>query len=58
MLPNLLQVIPSRGVKVAGLLGPAAQMEKKSTHIADTPIGLGGTTLWKLAGLVNPLASL
>ncbi|KAK9905677.1 hypothetical protein WJX75_004485 [Coccomyxa subellipsoidea] len=45
------EVIPSRGVKVAGLLGPAAAMDKKSSSIADTPVGIGGTTLWKLAGL-------
>lgn len=52
------QVIPSRGVKIAGLLGPAAAIDRKSSIIADTPVGIGGTNQWKLAGLVrlqNPL---
>jgi hypothetical protein len=55
-LSRSLQVIPSRGVKVAGLLGPAAPIEKKSAHIADVPVGIGGTTMWKLAGLVRAAA--
>lgn len=46
-----VQVIPSRDVKVSGLLGPAACVEKKSQAVADQSIGLGGTTLWKLASL-------
>lgn len=50
---NWVQVITSRGVKVAGLLGPAAAMEKKSSNVADTPVGIGGTNQWKLAGLVG-----
>ena len=48
-----MQVIPSRGVKVAGILGPAAPMEKKSASVADVHVGIGGTTQWKLAGLVR-----
>ena len=47
-----LQVIPSRGVKVAGLLGPASPTDRKGTSFSDTPVGIGGTTQWKLAGLV------
>ena len=46
-------MIPSRGVKVAGILGPAAPMEKKSAAVADVHVGIGGTTQWKLAGLVR-----
>ncbi|EIE23773.1 COP-II coat subunit [Coccomyxa subellipsoidea C-169] len=45
------EVIPSRGVKIAGLLGPAAAMDKKSSSIADTHVGIGGTNQWRLAGL-------
>ena len=48
------QVIPSRGVKVAGLLGPAAALEKKGAAVAEQSVGMGGTTLWRLAGLVRP----
>mmetsp|Transcript_16153 Transcript_16153/g.34976 ORF Transcript_16153/g.34976 Transcript_16153/m.34976 type:complete len:765 (-) Transcript_16153:369-2663(-) len=46
-----LEVIPSKDIKVAGMLGPAARMEKKSPHIADTEVGLGGTTQWRMCGL-------
>ena len=46
-------MIPSRGLKVAGLLGPAAPTDKKGTNVADTSVGIGGTTQWKLAGLVR-----
>ena len=42
-----LEVIPSKDVKVCGLLGPAARMEKKGPHISDTEVGLGGTTQWR-----------
>lgn len=34
------EVVPSRDVKVAGMLGPAARMEKKSPHIADVEVRL------------------
>ena len=54
--PAAVQVIPSRGLKVAGLLGPAAAVEKKSQNVADVAVGIGGTTQWKLAGLVRLLA--
>jgi len=46
-----LEVLPSRDIKVNGLLGSACRAEKKSTHVADTEIGQGGTTLWKMCGL-------
>ena len=46
-----LEVIPSKDVKVCGMLGPAARMEKKSPHISDTEVGLGGTTQWRLCGM-------
>lgn len=51
-----MQVIPSRGVKVAGLLGPASPTDRKGANISDTPVGIGGTTQWKLAGLVRHAA--
>ncbi len=37
---------------MAGLLGPASPTDRKGTNFADTPVGIGGTTQWKLAGLV------
>ena len=45
------QVIPSKDVKVSGLLGPAARMEKKSSHVADSEVGQGGTTQWKMCSV-------
>lgn len=38
-------------VQISGLLGCAARSEKKSPAVADTEVGLGGTSQWKLAGL-------
>ena len=38
---------------MAGLLGPASPTDRKSPNISDTPVGIGGTTQWKLAGLVR-----
>lgn len=38
-------------LQIGGLLGCAARSEKKSAAVADTEVGLGGTTQWKLAGL-------
>lgn len=53
-----LQVICSRDVKVAGLLGSAAAMDAKSSAVAEQQVGLGGTTKWKLASLVSVLPSM
>lgn len=38
---------------MAGLLGAAAPVTEKgrTAAVADSPIGMGGTTQWKLAGL-------
>ena len=50
-----LQVIPSRvdgEVKVSGLLGRAAPIDKKGPAVGDQVVGMGGTTQWKLASLV------
>jgi len=37
--------------QINGLLGLAARSEKKSSAVADSEIGLGGTSQWKLCGL-------
>jgi len=50
------QVIPSRAdgeVKVSGVLGRAAPVEKKGPGVGDQTVGMGGTTQWKLASLVS-----
>ena len=54
-------MIPSRvdgEVKVSGILGRAAPIEKKGPAVGDQVIGMGGTTQWKLASLVSQIPSL
>ncbi|KAG1675309.1 hypothetical protein FOA52_015983 [Chlamydomonas sp. UWO 241] len=46
-----VEIIPSKDIKVSGCLGPVARVDKKSAHIADNEVGVGGTTVWKLCGL-------
>eukprot|EP00803_Ostreobium_quekettii_P006628 evm.model.scf_2332.2 EVM.evm.TU.scf_2332.2 scf_2332:5133-14745(+) len=45
------EVIPSRDIKVAGLLGPAARVERKTSHASDNEVGMGGTTMWKICSM-------
>jgi len=45
------EVIPSRDVKVAGLLGCMSPMENKSGNASDIPVGMGGTTQWKVPSM-------
>mmetsp|Transcript_470 Transcript_470/g.1093 ORF Transcript_470/g.1093 Transcript_470/m.1093 type:complete len:758 (-) Transcript_470:1-2274(-) len=47
------EVLCSRDVKIAGLLGCASASEKKSPSVSDVPIGLGGTSMWKLPTMVE-----
>jgi len=47
----MLEVIPSRDIRICGIIGPAASLEKKTAHVSDTSIGVGGTSLWRLCGL-------
>lgn len=49
------EVITSRDVKTAGVIGPCAALDRKGLPgaVADTPIGSGGTTAWKLCTLTN-----
>ncbi len=37
--------------QVAGVLGPVAKMDKKGLNVSDQPVGLGGTTMWKMCSL-------
>jgi len=49
----VVQVVCSRDVKIAGLLGSAAAIEGKSSAVAEQQVGSGGTTKWRLASLVS-----
>lgn len=46
-----MQVIPSRDVRVAGLLGPASSLKKKGRSVARKAVGQCGTTVWKIPSL-------
>ena len=46
-----LEVITSREFKVAGAIGCCLTMNKKSQSVAESEIGQGGTSAWKLCGL-------
>ena len=49
------EVITSRDVRTAGVIGPCAALDRKGLPgaVADSPIGSGGTTAWKLCTLTN-----
>ncbi|EKX47073.1 secretory protein 23A [Guillardia theta CCMP2712] len=46
-----LDVITSREFKVAGAIGCCASLNKKTPFVAETEIGQGGTSAWKICGL-------
>ncbi|GLU10226.1 hypothetical protein SLE2022_270460 [Rubroshorea leprosula] len=46
-----LEINCSKDVKIQGIIGPCTSMEKKGPNVADTVIGEGNTTAWKLCGL-------
>jgi len=49
------EVITSRDVKTAGVIGPCAALDRKGLPgaVADVQIGSGGTTAWKMCTLTN-----
>ncbi|XP_010532717.1 PREDICTED: protein transport protein SEC23-like isoform X4 [Tarenaya hassleriana] len=46
-----LEVNCSKDIKIQGAIGPCSSLEKKGPSVADTVIGEGNTTAWKLCGL-------
>ena len=52
---GIFEVITSRDVRTAGCVGPCAALDKKTLPgaVADSSIGSGGTTAWKLCSLTN-----
>eukprot|EP00955_Chlamydomonas_euryale_P025590 270071-Chlamydomonas_euryale.AAC.2 len=46
-----VEVIPSKDIKVSGCLGPVARVPRKSSHVADNEVGVGGTTQWKVGAI-------
>mmetsp|Transcript_10919 Transcript_10919/g.36177 ORF Transcript_10919/g.36177 Transcript_10919/m.36177 type:complete len:820 (+) Transcript_10919:78-2537(+) len=52
-----LEIVTSRDFKIAGAIGPCCSMrQKKSSYVADTEIGQGGTNAWSLCGVDPNLA--
>lgn len=48
---GIFEINCSRDVKVQGIIGPCASLEKKGILNSDTAIGQGNTTAWKMCGL-------
>ncbi|KAK8258774.1 hypothetical protein V6Z12_D13G011000 [Gossypium hirsutum] len=48
---GIFEVNCSKDLKVQGVLGPCASLEKRSPLCSDTIIGQGNTSAWKMCGL-------
>ncbi|KAG4376957.1 hypothetical protein GLYMA_18G003500v4 [Glycine max] len=46
-----LEINCSKEIKIQGIIGPCTSLEKKGPSVADTVIGEGNTTAWKMCGL-------
>eukprot|EP01113_Clastostelium_recurvatum_P016077 TRINITY_DN1911_c0_g1_i1.p1 TRINITY_DN1911_c0_g1~~TRINITY_DN1911_c0_g1_i1.p1 ORF type:complete len:769 (+),score=200.66 TRINITY_DN1911_c0_g1_i1:123-2429(+) len=46
-----LDVVTSRELKVCGGIGHMASLNKAGPSVADTEIGMGGTSAWKICGV-------
>src|SRR5271169_5273773 len=47
-----LDVKTTKEIKISGLIGHASSVSNKSTYVGETEIGIGGTSTWKMAGLM------
>ncbi|XP_050237086.1 protein transport protein SEC23 C isoform X3 [Mercurialis annua] len=48
---GIFEVNCSKDVKVQGIIGPCASLEKKGPLCSDTVIGQGNTSAWKMCGI-------
>lgn len=48
---GIFEVSCSKDMKIQGILGPCASLEKKGLQCSETVIGQGNTSAWKLCGL-------
>ncbi|GAB4844046.1 Protein transport protein S23 E [Ancistrocladus abbreviatus] len=46
-----LEINCSKDIKIQGILGPCTSLEKKGAAVADTVIGQGSTTAWKMCSV-------
>jgi protein transport protein SEC23 len=47
-----LDVKCTKEIKVSGLIGHAISATNKSSYVGETEIGIGGTSTWKMAGVM------
>ncbi|XP_048230694.1 protein transport protein SEC23 isoform X2 [Ricinus communis] len=48
---GIFEINCSKDVKVQGIIGPCASLEKKGPLCSDTVVGQGNTSAWKMCGL-------
>ncbi|XP_062154678.1 protein transport protein SEC23 C [Alnus glutinosa] len=48
---GIFEINCSKDIKVQGIIGPCASLEKKGPLCSDTVVGQGNTTAWKMCGL-------
>ncbi|KAK8578394.1 hypothetical protein V6N13_116240 [Hibiscus sabdariffa] len=48
---GIFEINCSKDIKVQGILGPCASLEKKGPLCSDTIVGQGSTSAWKMCGL-------
>ncbi|KAF5464616.1 hypothetical protein F2P56_014682 [Juglans regia] len=48
---GIFEINCSKDIKVQGVIGPCASLEKKGPLCSDTVVGQGSTTAWKMCGL-------
>lgn len=48
---GMLEINCSKDIKIQGIIGPCTSLDKKGPSVANTVIGQGNTTAWKLCGL-------
>ncbi|BBN68938.1 Sec23/Sec24 protein transport family protein, partial [Prunus dulcis] len=48
---GIFEINCSKDVKVQGIIGPCASLEKKGPLSSDTVVGQGSTSAWKMCGL-------
>uniref|UniRef100_A0A7S2W7G0 Protein transport protein SEC23 n=1 Tax=Rhizochromulina marina TaxID=1034831 RepID=A0A7S2W7G0_9STRA len=46
-----LEVTTSREFKIAGAIGPCSSLKKTGPNVAETEIGVGGTSAWSMGGI-------
>ncbi|XP_015895804.3 protein transport protein SEC23 C [Ziziphus jujuba] len=48
---GIFEINCSKDIKVQGIIGPCASLEKKGPLVSDTVTGQGNTSAWKMCGL-------